>query len=259
MTEKKVIFLESVDSTNRYVLDLPDEQKSQGLVVRAEEQTAGRGRLGRRWASPRGKGLWLSVLWRQVWPAEKNYLLTFAAALATARAVEEVTLCQTEVKWPNDVLVGRKKVAGILLEQRGSSEPGRWLVAGIGINVSQQQAEFSEAYRQHATSLREACRDAPEKEKLFQALLAQLDFFYDLYRVGKEETLRSFFVESSNIWGERVRIRQANRLLEGSASGIDERGGLLVRTGEKEVAVYAGDLILQEWWAEKEEKALENQ
>ncbi len=254
MSEKKVIFLQSVDSTNRYLLDLPEEQKSEGLVVRAEEQTAGRGRLGRRWISPAGKGLWLSVLWKQVWPVEKNYLLTFAAALAAVRAVEEATLCRAEVKWPNDVLVKRKKAGGILLEQRGRPEPGRWLVAGIGLNVSQTEADFSEAYGSHATSLRVACGETPNRDRLFDALLQQFDFFYGLYKAGKEETIRGFFTESSQIWGEPVRIRQGERLVQGVATGIDASGGLLVQTKGGEVPVYAGDLILRDWWFEEKEE-----
>jgi len=89
--------------------------KEEGLVVRAKAQTQGRGRLGRHWESPGEKGLWFSVLLKQVLPADKNYLLVFSAALAVARSLEKMMPCFPEIKWPNDVLINRKKVAGILL------------------------------------------------------------------------------------------------------------------------------------------------
>ncbi len=248
MIEKKVILLESVGSTNSFLLDLPEEQKTEGLVVRAEEQTAGRGRLGRRWLSPRGKGLYFSVLWRQNGPVEKNYLLVLAAALAVVRAVETATSCQPELKWPNDILIGRKKVGGILLEQRGKPEPGQWVVAGIGLNVEQESTEFSEDYGGHATSLKAACGEDMDRERLFRAILAQLGDFYALYKSGKEETLRRFFVQKSNLWGEPVQVIQNGRKIEGVAEGMDPHGGLIIRKGRKRQIVYAGDLLPKEWF-----------
>jgi BirA family biotin operon repressor/biotin-[acetyl-CoA-carboxylase] ligase len=248
MIEKKVIFLNSVDSTNRYVLDLPEKDKCEGLVVRAEEQTAGRGRLRRKWASPAGKGLWLSVLWRQVWPSEKNYLLTFAAALATARAIEETAPCRPELKWPNDVLVDRKKVAGILLEQRGKPGTGQWVVVGIGLNVEQKKSDFTDAYGLHATSLRVACGKAPQRERIFERLLSRLKDYYTLYKAANESILRRDFLASSKIWGEKVRLIQGKRVVEGRAAGIDDHGGIVIKTEGRTQAFYAGDLILKEWW-----------
>jgi len=211
-TPWRIILLDSVDSTNTYLLNLPLEKKEEGLVVRAKMQTQGRGRLGRRWESPGEKGLWFSVLLKQVLRADKNYLFAFSAALAVARALKKMELCDPEVKWPNDVLINRKKVAGILLEQRGKPVPNSFLVAGIGINTHQTAEDFSEAYGNHATSLQLACGKQMDDEDLFREVLNQLALFYSYYKQGNEKLIRQSFFDAGRYWGERVRLVQGNQV-----------------------------------------------
>ncbi|NOY78057.1 MAG: biotin--[acetyl-CoA-carboxylase] ligase [Calditrichaeota bacterium] len=244
----QLILLESVDSTNTFLLNLPSDKKKEGLVVRAKMQTQGRGRLGRRWESPREKGLWFSVLLKQVLRADKNYLLPFSAALAVARALKKIEGCDPEVKWPNDVLIHRKKVAGILLEQRGRPVPGTFLVVGIGINTHQTAEDFSEAYGNHATSLQLACGKRVDDEDLFGEILNQLAVFYSHYKQGNEKYIRQSFFKAGRYWGETVRLAQGNRVYEGTALGINSRGGLVLQIGDRERSFFAGDLLLNEWW-----------
>jgi len=244
----QVILLESVDSTNTYLLNLPSEMKEEGLVVRAKAQTQGRGRLGRHWESPGEKGLWFSVLLKQVLPADKNYLLVFSAALAVARSLEKMMPCFPEIKWPNDVLINRKKVAGILLEQRGKPVPDNFVVVGIGINTRQTRDDFSEAYGDHATSLQLACGSAIEDEDLFKEVLRQLSVFYSHYKQGEETLIRDSFFKAGRYWGERVRLAQGNRIYEGTAVRIHSEGGLILKMQGKEQSFFAGDLLLKEWW-----------
>ncbi len=248
MIGKNIILLERVDSTNAYLLNLPSEKKREGLVVRAKVQTQGRGRLGRRWESPREKGLWFSVLLKQVLRADKNYLLTFSAALAVAHALEKAVPCCPEIKWPNDVLINRKKVAGILLEQRGKPVPGSFVVVGIGINTHQTAEEFSEAYGSHATSLQLTCGAGIDDEDLFGEVLKQLAVFYSHYKQGDETLIRQSFFDAGYYWGERVRLIQENRVYEGTAARIHSEGGLILEIDGEEHAFFAGDLLLKEWW-----------
>ena len=248
MIGKNIILLESVDSTNTYLLNLPSEKKEDGLVVRTKVQTRGRGRLGRRWESPKEKGLWFSVLLKQVLRADKNYLLAFSAALAVARALEKTAPCHPELKWPNDVLINRKKVAGILLEQRGKSVPGSFVVVGIGINTRQMAEDFSEAYGGHATSLQLACGAGIDDEDLFREVLKQFDVFYSYYKQGDETLIPQSFFDAGRYWGETVRLIQGNQIYEGTAARIHSDGGLILEINGEERSFFAGDLLLKEWW-----------
>lgn len=188
-----------------------------GTTVVANEQTAGHGRYGRPWHSEPEAGLYLSVVLRF---AETPPLVTLALGLAVVEAITQTTGVVCDLRWPNDVLIGDRKCAGILTQLEGAA-----VIAGIGINVN--HAAFPEELSTVATSLRIASGRRHSREELLQALLPAIDSYCDLLaREGKEPILDMFTHASSYVRGRRVRVDDTS---EGITAGLNESGFLLLR------------------------------
>ena len=219
----------------------------EGLVLAAEEQTAGRGRLGRTWLSPPRAALTFSVLLRpaSVPPARRGWL-PLLAGVATATAVRHVSGLDAWLKWPNDLLLGPRKLAGILAEQSGDA-----VIVGIGVNVSAARAELpvTGAAALPATSLLLEGSASLDRERLLREILAEIERWYQAWR-GTEipgdpqaSGLRAAYLGLCSTVGRHVRAElPAGNVIRGTAVGIDTDGRLIVRTPEGEVAVGAGDV-----------------
>ena len=176
----RVLVFEETDSTNDLATRAGDDGLPEGLVIFAESQRAGRGRLGRKWTSTPGQALLFSVLLRPATvPVARWPELTFCAALAVAETAEQFTGQPARVKWPNDVLVAGRKVAGILLEAHHRHTPG-FVVVGIGVNVLQQPTDFAPELRERAGSLAMAMADQPPptRHEVAVRLLERLGTYY---------------------------------------------------------------------------------
>src|SRR3972149_1428758 len=170
---KRIYSFETIDSTNTYGRSLKESEAPHGTLIVADEQTSGKGRQERPWQSQKGKNLLFSLVLRPKFSQERIRLLPFAAALASAHAIETETGCAVECKWPNDLLVGRKKVAGILIETTVQDEAVKNAIAGFGINVN--QTEFPDDIREKATSLRlHTLRDV-DRIRLLCAVLEEVE------------------------------------------------------------------------------------
>ncbi len=219
----------------------------EGLVLAAEEQTAGRGRLGRTWLSPPRAALTFSVLLRpaSVPPARRGWL-PLLAGVATATAVRHVSGLDAWLKWPNDLLLGPRKLAGILAEQSGDA-----VIVGIGVNVSAARAELpvTGAAALPATSLLLEGSASLDRERLLREILAEIERWYPAWR-GTEipgdpqaSGLRAAYLGLCSTVGRHVRAElPAGNVIRGTAVGLDTDGRLIVRTPEGEVAVGAGDV-----------------
>lgn len=174
--EAPVYFMESVNSTNTRLKELARQGAPQGTVVAALRQTGGRGRLGRSFSSPPG-GLYLSILWRPELPPEKASRLSCAGALAACAAIEEVCGVSPDIKWPNDLLLGGKKISGILTEASWQGEGRSFVIVGTGINVNTRS--FPEELRDIASSLYLETGKSWELERLASAFVARLDSVYE--------------------------------------------------------------------------------
>ena len=177
---REILVFEETDSTNDLARRAGDDGIAEGLVIFAETQRAGRGTQGRRWLSPPYRGLWFSVLLRPAAvPVSRWPELTFCAALAVAETAELATGQPARIKWPNDVLLGGRKVAGILVECHHRQNPG-FVVVGIGLNVLQQPGDFDPELRGRAASLAMMSRDtAPvERHRIAADVLRRLEEFY---------------------------------------------------------------------------------
>jgi BirA family biotin operon repressor/biotin-[acetyl-CoA-carboxylase] ligase len=242
--------VESTGSTNADLLARALAGEPEGAVLAAEEQRAGRGRMGRTWISPPGAALTFSVLLKPAVPLARRGWLPLLAGVAVATAVTQVTGVKTGLKWPNDLLAADAKLAGILAEAASDA-----VVVGIGLNVSTEPAELSRLLAPArpgalpATSLRAAGATALDRASLLLAILGELEHWYRAWqRAGGDPDrsgLRAEYTRLSATIGRTVRAElPSGQALSGPVVGVDSDGRLLVRVSSgSEVAVAAGDVV----------------
>ena len=238
----KTLHYESLPSTNTEVARLAASGASEGLSIVADEQTAGRGRLQRTWSSPKGAGLYFSVLLRPKMPLHSWPLITFMAALATADALDNAAGLHAEIKWPNDLLAGERKICGILAEAIETSA-GRAVVLGIGINLTPQA--FPEELKTVATSVSEATGRQPERETILAALVRALSRWYSLLHEagGLEKIIAAWSSRSSYAMGRLVQVSNGDEIWQGTTCGVEGDGALRLNTRNGEMKlVRAGDV-----------------
>jgi BirA family biotin operon repressor/biotin-[acetyl-CoA-carboxylase] ligase len=232
-------------STNDVVEKMARDLVREGIVVFAESQTRGRGRLGRQWISPSGKGLWFSVLLRPQLPPAAATQLTVVSAVAVARGIERHTGLKPEIKWPNDIVFGTRKVAGILLELGAELDHIRHVVLGIGIDVNLDADEMPEELRAIATSLRIEGGRTFDRSDLAATVLTELDAAYGRLRRGDFHEISDEWMRRCSTLGQRVTIRMADRVVVGRAESLNEDGALLVRTDHGRLEhIIGGDVSL---------------
>jgi BirA family transcriptional regulator, biotin operon repressor / biotin---[acetyl-CoA-carboxylase] ligase len=229
----------NIDSTNSVAMDAAKHGAPEGSVFLAEQQTAGRGRGGNRWHSPRSTGIYCSLVLRPALPPSDVLLLALAAGLAVQAAVEELDpALAPDLKWPNDLLVRGKKFCGILTEMNAEPTRVRHLVVGIGVNVN--QTSFPGELETSATSLRMATGSEYSRLQLCAALLKSLDREYrSLWNSPHDAILRRFGERSSTVRGARVRVEEDGGY-QGITAGLDSCGFLQVRTAQGLRTVLAG-------------------
>ena len=232
-------------STNDIAEKLARDGVKEGVVVFAESQTAGRGRLGRQWQSPAGLGLWLSVLLRPQLRPQEATQITIASATALARAIREQTGLAPAVKWPNDLLLNGRKIAGILTELRAEPDRIHHVVLGIGVDVNQTTADFPPELRRLATSLRLELGRPCHRAGLAVALLRELDRDYDRITHGHFEAVANEWAALDRTLGREVSILVGTRRVRGRAEALDTDGALLVRTEHGHLErITGGDVTL---------------
>ncbi|MEZ4600421.1 MAG: biotin--[acetyl-CoA-carboxylase] ligase [Syntrophotaleaceae bacterium] len=244
---REIIFFSSTDSTNNRAHELALKGASEGTVVLADAQTAGKGRLGRRWESPPGVNLYASVVLRPAIPPHHASQLTFLSAAAVARSVAQCSGLPPSVKWPNDVLLRGRKVAGLLNEIDAETERIHYLILGIGVNLNMQPDQFPPDLRYPATSLAMETGNKMERLPFVRALLENLDRLYELYlQRGFAEVLPAW-QEFFEMAGREVEVDCQEYRLRGRVSGLDDNGALLLKMGDgTERRVLSGDVRLLE-------------
>lgn len=236
---------EETNSTNDVVEKLARDGVKEGVVVFAESQKKGRGRLGRQWLSPARKGLWFSVLLRPDLRPQAATQLTVVAATALARAIRKQTNLTPEIKWPNDILLRGKKVAGILTELSAEVDRIRYVIMGIGVDVNLTSTELPPELRKIATSLRIESGQSVSRPELAAAVLRELDVDYARVCAGQFEALATEWEEQCTTIGRRVTIRSGDRAQSGVAESLDSEGALLLRTQHGRLErIIGGDVTL---------------
>ena len=240
---REIVCRDEVDSTNTLARDLGRGGATHGTVVIAEAQNAGRGRLGRGWVSPPGRNLYLSVVLRPVVAPEEVSQLTLVAGVATCEAVRE--WCpDARIKWPNDVLVGGRKVVGILCEME-VGDAGPMVIAGIGVNLNAALEDFPEELRDKAGSLAIALGKRIDRARFTARLLDRLEQRLDRFAGRGFADVASAWETLSGMVGESVRVQQPGGIVEGRVLGLDADGALrLAAPSGVEHRVVAGDVTV---------------
>ncbi|OHB32779.1 MAG: biotin--[acetyl-CoA-carboxylase] ligase [Desulfuromonadaceae bacterium GWC2_58_13] len=239
----ELVFFDETDSTNTRARELGDQGHPAGTVVIADRQTAGKGRLGRKWVSPPGVNLYTSVLLRPPILPFDGPQLTFISAVAVARAIRDVSGLSPSVKWPNDILLSGKKVAGLLNEMNAETEGVRYIILGIGVNLNMDVAQFPEDLRYPATSVALEKGEAVSRLAFARTLYRHLDRLYLTYLDQGFAPIVSAWEELCDLVGRQVEVDCQSRILRGTVEGLDTDGALLVRTdnGTRE-KIMAGDV-----------------
>lgn len=217
-----------------------------GTVVICEEQTAGKGRLARPWSSTQGKGIWMSVIIRPEIPPTKAPQFTLVAAVAVARAIEEVAEVRAEIKWPNDLLINGKKCTGILTELQADIDRVHSIILGIGINVNQQQSDFPEEIQSIATSIQMVTGHPVDRAKLVACILHHLEIYADMYVKHGFEPLKILWESYSCTLGKRIKAIMVHEVIEGMALGITNEGILQIKSDDGQIhGIYSADIEIQ--------------
>ncbi len=226
-------------------MELGDEGFPEGTVVVADEQTAGRGRFGRKWDSEPMSNLLFSVLLRPSFlERDEIFVLTFCAAVAVADALEEVARVKPELKWPNDILLDGKKVCGILLETNFEGDALRYVVIGIGINVNQKI--YPPQIADKAVSVATVAGKEFDREEVLSAILARLASWYDILRRRDFYRIMKSWRDRSRIAGRKVKIDLAGKIYEGTCEEIADDGAIKIRTREGTKKFTAGEITMLE-------------
>jgi BirA family transcriptional regulator, biotin operon repressor / biotin---[acetyl-CoA-carboxylase] ligase len=241
----RLVCLKETESTNAVAFRMAEEGAPEGTVVIADTQSAGKGRLGRVWLSPPGVNLYCSVVLRPPISPVAACQLTFLSVVAVARAIAGCTTLSPQIKWPNDILVSGKKVAGLLNEMNAETEKVNFVVLGIGVNLNMRLSQLGEGVRHPATSLLEEGGVEVDRAAFARTLLQELDRLYDRFLVEGEGPVRAEWLERSAIRGRSVRVSCGSREFGGVVQGVDAFGALLVETPDGVLeTVLSGDVTL---------------
>lgn len=238
---RNFIYCDEVESTNSLLLSSKDFNYN-GTVLLSEFQSKGRGRRDRSWVSNSGQNLTFSVLLKNDLKEQRINLYNFGATLAVAQAIENLFQLDVELKWPNDVLVNRKKIAGILLESTSKGNKISKLVIGIGINVN--QPNFPGKFEIQPTSIRREFKSIVSREKLLSELLNIYENILEQIENESSKILNDWR-ERCKMIGEKVKIIDDNKIKTGTFEDIDDSGYLILKVGDKKEKIHYGDVSLR--------------
>jgi len=240
---KTIHCYDAVESTNLLAIEMAQKGAPEGTVVLADQQLSGRGRGNRSWHSPAGVGVYCSIVLRPKMAPAKGQLITLMAGVSIVKAISLRTGLSPRVKWPNDILINDRKVAGILLESRVSGAQIVYAVLGFGINVNNDSADLPEDIRVKASSLLIELKKPVDRGTLVMEIFAELERIYERFQRDDFPLILEQWRHYSSTLGQRVRIWQKDEATEGIAVDLTEDGGLLLKVeGGKQIVVHAGDV-----------------
>lgn len=239
---RTVYAFEQLGSTNNFAKRLAANGGEEGIVVVADRQTRGRGRLQRKWHAPPGKALCFSIILRPEVDLEKLGLLSLLGAVILAQVVEKRTELIANLKWPNDVLLRGKKVCGILVETEIVSDESVFAVMGIGVNVNQETADFPGALCEMATSLRIETNRVLDRTLLMADLLLTFEDSYAKFKGGNQLFVQKEWMVRCAQVGANVKVLVANEEIEGVLEGIDDLGRMILQTDDRVRIIHSGEL-----------------
>ncbi len=242
---RKIYYFNTLDSTNKKAKEIAQDEE-EGTVIIAEEQTQGKGRMGRSWISPKGKGIWMTMILKPNLEPMKVPKMTLIAAAAVHKALNKLGI-KSQIKWPNDILVDGKKVCGILTEMSGELNMVNYVIMGIGINVNLDEEDIPDELKDIAGSLKLTTGKKINRKELAANILNEFEKLYLSFKEEDniEEVLK-ICKENSILLGEEVRIIRGNNIRIGKAIDINDNGELVVKfEGDLVENIMAGEVSLR--------------
>ncbi|OPA81474.1 biotin--[acetyl-CoA-carboxylase] ligase [Paenibacillus selenitireducens] len=240
---KQIKILDSTPSTQIVAQELAEQGAPEGTLVIAEEQTSGRGRMGRPFYSPSGKGIWMSLVLKPQTSLQFTPQLTLLAAVALCRSLQRVVPISIGIKWPNDLLVGTRKICGILLESSTEDERVRYAIAGIGISANLDVEDYPEYLKDIATSLKIESGAKVDRTAIITEFLAEFETLYQLYHEQGFAPIRILWEALSISLHRPITIHTLQGKVTGIAEELDDSGALWITDefGEKR-KIFSGDV-----------------
>ncbi|MCF6266804.1 MAG: biotin--[acetyl-CoA-carboxylase] ligase [Desulfuromusa sp.] len=241
---RSVISFPETDSTNVRARRLAEEGAIEGTVVVADRQSAGRGRLGRRWESPPGVNLYCSILLRPQIPVQQAPQLTFLTAVAVAETLQELCQFSAEVKWPNDILINGAKISGLLNEMNAETEQIHFVILGVGVNLNMTESQFPDGLNYPATSVFMETGQPIDRLNFLQFFLQRLDLYYSEFLQEGFTPIRHRWESLCHIMNKQVEVDRGNRCLRGTVVGLEADGALRLQQQDGQIEkILAGDVI----------------
>jgi len=241
----KIEHFDSIDSTNTLAKLKASEGAPEGTLIVADEQVKGRGRLGRTWTSPKGTGIWMSLVLRPDIEPMHAAKMTQIAAAAMSESIIRVTGLDAGIKWPNDIIVNKRKICGILTEMSSELNTVNYIVVGLGVNVNMET--FPEDLKEKASSLKLELGTSVRRQDIVVEFLKQFEIFYDAYIKNDDlQTTLEYCRTHSVTIGKKVRIIHKNETLYGEAMDINKDGELLVKFEDGEIKpIFYGEVSVR--------------
>lgn len=244
---KRVYYFEEIDSTQNFAQNIAADKKENGTIIIAEKQTSGRGRLDRKWTSPKG-GIWFSLIIHPKFDVSSSTLIPILSAVALSKSIKSVLDIETEVKWPNDITMNGKKVAGVLVDASFQTNSIDYLILGIGINFDIDAKKLEKRLTKTPNfygidSLRGKEDKTPPKKLLKEFLLQFEKNLFQLDKGEKSKIIKEWTKRAAGI-GKKITINTSNGKISGISQGIDNDGALKIKTRNEIKKIYVGDVVL---------------
>ena len=244
---KRVYYFEEIDSTQNFAQNIAADKKENGTIIIAEKQTSGRGRLDRKWTSPKG-GIWFSLIIHPKFDVSSSTLIPILSAVALSKSIKTVLDIETEVKWPNDITMNGKKVAGVLVDASFQTNNIDYLILGIGINFDIDTKKLEKRLTKTPNfygidSLRGKEDKTPPKKLLKEFLLQFEKNLFQLDKGEKSKIIKEWTKRAAGI-GKKITINTSNGKISGISQGIDNDGALKIKTRNEIKKIYVGDVVL---------------
>ncbi len=243
---KRIYYFEELESTQNFALQVAHNKNENGTIIIAKKQTSGKGRLDRKWISPNG-GIWLSIILHPKFSIEDSVLLPLVGSLALSKSIHKILNVQTKLKWPNDITLNGKKIAGMLIDASFQSNTIENIVIGIGINYKVKPKEIERKLKGTPnfygveTILRESQNNNPIY--LIENFIYELEKNIDILSDGKKLKIIKEWCDNSETLGKKTIVNTTNGKIIGVAKKIDGDGALILKTNKGEKRIFAGDII----------------
>ena len=245
---RRIYYFDEIDSTQNYALQISNNTNENGAIIIAEKQTHGKGRLNRKWYSPEG-GIWLSVIIHPELQISDATIIPLAASLALCESIKKVHKIKTNVKWPNDITIDDKKVAGMLIDTSIQGNKVENLVLGIGINfavnIQQIEKRLKKSTNFYGVTSLFPEKNSPSKIELLVQFLLELEKVINSLIKGKNAQIIRDWSKHTNMFGKTISVNTGNGKISGIAKKIDSDGALIIKTGTKNRRIFVGDVTLR--------------